>query len=333
MKRKVLTLDLPEDDLPSNEQTRKSCIESETTQLLDDHIKFTKEEIYIDATGVQTQSKSIITQFKGNLEVLNVIGVGSSGQVKKAQLKDSPSSLFALKSINMLDRSNRRQLLNDIKNFIQIQNKCKFIVQFHGAYYEQGSVHMLLEYMDEGSLKDYIQIASDQKQRISESEILRIIFSVVHAIAYLHHVVHMIHLDIKPANVLMHSTGQVKISDFGISQQLNFTMEAKEQVAGSYLYMSPERLSSLRYTSKADIWSIGVILLEMMAGSYPFGNNPKFIDLLEELKRVDHFIESLIPKEEYSPELVSLVKACLSSSPDKRPTAAEILINPIFESV
>lgn len=77
------------------------------------------------------------------------------------------------------------------------------------------------------------------------------------------------HRDIKPANILLHN-GKIKIADFGLSKCLKSPTDVADTMVGSPLYMSPEVLKGESYTMKADIWSLGIVLFEMVYGTCPF---------------------------------------------------------------
>ena len=79
-----------------------------------------------------------------------------------------------------------------------------------------------------------------------------------------------VHRDLKPANVLLSKLGAVKISDFGLSRPLDNTVAFANTFVGTTCYMSPERLSGDAYSYPADVWSLGLILLELATGRYPY---------------------------------------------------------------
>lgn len=93
----------------------------------------------------------------------------------------------------------------------------------------------------------------------------------------------IMHRDLKPDNILIHN-GQIKLGDFGFCKSLETTVDMAATMLGSPIYMAPEVLRGESYTSKADIWSLGVVLFEMLFGFCPFESNSiaKLISVLRE---------------------------------------------------
>jgi serine/threonine protein kinase len=83
---------------------------------------------------------------------------------------------------------------------------------------------------------------------------------------YLHKVKKVVHRDIKPSNILLNSKGVVKISDFGVSGELENSQDYKSTYVGTVTYMSPERFKGESYNSDTDLWSLGILLYEMAMG-------------------------------------------------------------------
>lgn len=89
------------------------------------------------------------------------------------------------------------------------------------------------------------------------------------------------HRDIKPDNILVHSDGFVKLTDFGITKQLDDTIGLANTFLGTMNYMSPERMKGKKYNFEGDIWSLGIILVEVMTGAYPYKETKGFLEMLE----------------------------------------------------
>jgi len=90
------------------------------------------------------------------------------------------------------------------------------------------------------------------------------------------------HRDIKPDNILVNTEGFVKLSDFGITCQLESTINNMANTfVGTQAYMSPERMEGEQYNYEGDIWSVGIVLVELMTGKFPFTINKGFFEMLD----------------------------------------------------
>lgn len=124
----------------------------------------------------------------------------------------------------------------------------------------------------------------------------------------------IIHRDIKPANILMHD-GMFKLTDFGFAREVtNHQDSIMNSLVGTPLYMSPQILKRQSYTSKCDIWSLGLILYEMIYGVTPWHSQ----NLVELMQRLDSKPLQFPPAPKISDQLKDLIKACLHLREDRR---------------
>lgn len=129
---------------------------------------------------------------------------------------------MAIKSINVFDQAKRRQLVNDLKSLYK--NQCPFLINFYGAYYEEGNVKIALELMDLGSFGLLIKASSKLVKsipKIPEPVLASIAQQVLNGLAYIHLCEKYVHRDIKPDNILINRKGEVKLTDFGICKSLD----------------------------------------------------------------------------------------------------------------
>ena len=89
------------------------------------------------------------------------------------------------------------------------------------------------------------------------------------------------HRDIKPDNILVNTQGFVKLTDFGITKQLDETSALVSTFVGTLYYMSPERMEGEKYSFEGDIWSLGIVLIELVTGSYPYIESKVFLEMRE----------------------------------------------------
>lgn len=150
------------------------------------------------------------------------------------------------------------------------------IVNIYDVGEENHILYMVMEYVEGLTLKEYIQKYSP----ISVEEALEIMKQVTSAIAHAH-ANNLIHRDIKPQNILINNNGQVKVTDFGIAIALSATsLTQTNSILGSVHYLSPEQARGGYATKKSDIYSLGIVLFELLTGRLPFmGHSPVSIAL------------------------------------------------------
>lgn len=140
------------------------------------------------------------------------------------------------------------------------------IIKMLMAFQEDGQHYLVMEYVAGGSLRDLLE----QTPQLSVERILDIALDLADALTRAHRL-HIIHRDIKPANVLLAEDGTPRLGDFGVAHMGDRTRVTESgSMIGTYAYMSPEGCSGEELDERADIWSFGVMLYEMLAGRRPF---------------------------------------------------------------
>lgn len=183
--------------------------------------------------------------------------------------------------------------------------------------------------MDVGSLRDIINALKELRSTepfIDESILAQLVLQILEGLEYLHAKIHKVHRDIKPENILMNSLGEVKLTDFGVSKELEKTADICKTFIGTLIYMSPERLQGLTYSYTSDIWSLGLIIIELCTGKYPFGAQRTYIELIQNMIMSPD--PTLPDNGLYSAELRDFVTKCLSKDQFKRCTASDLLEHP-----
>jgi len=125
-----------------------------------------------------------------------------------------------------------------------------------------------MEYCEAGSVIDLIKAAH---RPLTEGELAAVLKDTLRGLAYLHSR-KVIHRDVKAGNILLDGKGMAKLSDFGVSAQLQSTLSSKDTMIGSPFWMSPEIISKSQYNCKTDIWSLGITAIEMAEGHPPFSH-------------------------------------------------------------
>lgn len=205
---------------------------------------------------------------KDDFSLISELGSGNGGTV--AKVRHIPTNkIMARKKIPIEPKPEVRRRID---KEIVIMRECNspYIVSFYGSFISDNYVVMCMEYMDKGSL-DYI---SKKKGPLPEPIIGKITVAVVEGLVYLYESYHIMHRDIKPSNVLVNSKGQIKLCDFGVSSELVNSMA--DTFVGTSTYMSPERIRGGQYNVRSDVWSLGITLLELAIGYFPWGNGPRW---------------------------------------------------------
>ncbi|EXJ92041.1 STE/STE7 protein kinase [Capronia epimyces CBS 606.96] len=211
---------------------------------------------------------------------------------------------------------------------LDILHRCisPFIIDFYGAFFQEGSVYICIEYMDGGSID---KLYGDG---VPEGVLRKITLSTVMGLKYLKDEHNIIHRDVKPTNILVNSRGQVKICDFGVSGNLVASI-AKTNI-GCQSYMAPERISGGgiaqvgagggTYSVQSDIWSLGLSIIECALGRYPYP--PETYDnIFSQLSAIVDGDPPDLPGDKFSEAAIDFVRGCLNKIPRLRPTYAMLL--------
>ena len=275
------------------------------------------------------------TDFRDEAEV----GWGFSGLVLKS-LHLPSNQILARKIIHETPRKrtdlslNRRREVEFYEKIMQISGeRCGNIVKCFGILPvgEMGHIHggLVFEFMDLGSMTDFFNLHNHKP--VPEPIILRIAHGLLQACAQLESI-GIVHRDIKPSNILFDSRGGVKLCDFG---EACFGWESEDggcengRMTGSTAYMSPERLAGRPHSYPSDIWSFGLIILELTCNCFPFDTTPfdgggcSIIELWEAVMETDQLPQ--VQNQNYSNDLVELVNISMKRNPLERPTATELL--------
>jgi len=139
-------------------------------------------------------------------------------------------------------------------------------------------------------------------------------------IQYLHSK-NKIHRDIKCANILMNTNGDVKVADFGVSAQISDSVTKRSSVVGTPCWMAPEIIIQNSYDLKCDVWSIGITAIEMVTGTVPYSNLGPMQALLAIHQNEPPYLEG----PQYSKDFKEFLRMCLVKDPAKRPSTNELL--------
>ena len=263
-----------------------------------------------------------------NYKKIQQLGEGSFGKAFLCK-RESDDSLCVIKQILIegMDKKEKDDVLNEsiILAKLDHQNIIKFFEVFESNK-PKHMVNIVTEYADGGDLSEKIKEKKNKNNNFTESEILDYFTQICLAIKHIHEK-KIIHRDLKSGNIFLMKNGLVKLGDFGIAKRFQKTMDKAKTFIGTPYYLSPEIINGKPYDSKSDIWSLGVLLYEMMTFKMPFNANS--LPMLSVKIMRGQYIP---PPTIYTKDLRELVTKCLTVEPKNRPSIQEILRMPIIQN-
>jgi len=209
------------------------------------------------------------------LDRVRKLGEGRSSKVFLMRHVES-GRLYACKYLNAAGDADARQMAINELNIVHQHSRCAdHLVHLVDAFYTGEQLCLVLEYADGGTMRELIARA----QGVRAAPLGCITHQILHGLAYLHRELHQVHRDLKPENILMTRSGIVKLADFGISKQLENTASFTMTQVGTREYMAPERVMGLRYEFTADVWAVGIMVVEALAAEHPYREQRTFIAL------------------------------------------------------
>lgn len=184
------------------------------------------------------------------------------------------------------------------------------IVNMYDVGFDQDLHYIIMEYVNGETLKEYIT----RHGRLSIDEAVKFTIAIAEGLEHAH-TMGIVHCDIKPHNVIITQTGRVKVTDFGIARAMNATNTVMytNSILGSAHYLSPEQASGKPVDGNTDIYSLGVVLYEMLTGRVPFeGETPIAVAL-------KHVREKVAPPTRYNPSIPPLLEAVVLKALSKNP--------------
>ncbi|XP_032469788.1 serine/threonine-protein kinase PAK 4 isoform X2 [Lagenorhynchus albirostris] len=246
------------------------------------------------------------------------IGEGSTGIVCIATVRSS-GRLVAVKKMDLRKQQRRELLFNEVVIMRDYQHEN--VVEMYNSYLVGDELWVVMEFLEGGALTDIVT-----HTRMNEEQIAAVCLAVLQALSVLH-AQGVIHRDIKSDSILLTHDGRVKLSDFGFCAQVSKEVPRRKSLVGTPYWMAPELISRLPYGPEVDIWSLGVMVIEMVDGEPPYFNEPP----LKAMKMIrDNLPPRLKNLHKVSPSLKGFLDRLLVRDPAQRATAAELLKHPFL---
>ncbi|KAL6999007.1 Receptor-like protein kinase BRI1-like 3 [Sarracenia purpurea var. burkii] len=269
----------------------------------------------------------------------SLIGSGGFGEVYKAQLRDG--CVVAIKKLIHVTGQGDREFMAEMETIGKIKHRN--LVPLLG-YCKIGEERLLVyEYMKWGSLESVLheRAKGENGSKLNWEARKKIAIGSARGLAFLHHscIPHIIHRDMKSSNVLLDEDFEARVSDFGMARLVNAldTHLSVSTLAGTPGYVPPEYYQSFRCTAKGDVYSYGVVLLELLSGKRPidpseFGDENNLVGWAKQLQKERRVIEILDPElishESGEPELYQYLRIafeCIDDRPFRRPTMIQVM--------
>lgn len=249
-----------------------------------------------------------------------MIGEGSFGQVHRGFLWSQEVAVKKIKGESL--QANAKDFMQEVEIMKTLRHPN--IVEFLGVCVEPSCLCIVTEYLSQGSLEDMLKAQEAKGKKLSMPRIISLAKDIARGLNWLHHK-RIIHRDLKPANILLDQNGKGKIADFGLSHMRKRISDVGGfyGLAGTSCYMAPEVLKKEPYGLRADVFSFGLVLCEMVIGKYPYDDDAPTASAEFEAQ----IVQGLRPEipAECPKGLKSLIESCWQDDADRRPSVDQIL--------
>ncbi|MEM7113696.1 MAG: protein kinase [Chloroflexota bacterium] len=251
----------------------------------------------------------------GKYQVQELLGRGGTGEVYKAYHAALERDV-AIKTIHTF--SDEPKAIERFRREAQIIAALRHpnIVQVHDFDIANDTFYMVMEHVPGQSLQGYLKPVHARGETVPLAEALKLFQTVCRAVAYAHQQ-GVVHADIKPANVLLNEEKQPILADFGLSRIMGRErVTSSNALTGTPAYMSPEQCMSKGSDERSDIYSLGVMLFELVTGSLPFTGDSLVAIILKHIDEPPPFPRALNP--DLPPELETIILRAMEKEPGKR---------------
>ncbi|KAI5610732.1 serine/threonine-protein kinase PAK 6, partial [Silurus asotus] len=252
------------------------------------------------------------------LENFVKIGEGSTGVVCIAREKHS-GRLVAVKMMDLRRQQRRELLFNEVVIMRDYQHR-NVVEMFKSALVEE-ELWVIMEYLQGGALTNIVS-----ETRLSEEQIATVCEAVLQALAYLHSQ-GVIHRDIKSDSILLSLDGRIKLSDFGFCAQISKDIPKRKSLVGTPYWMAPEVISKSPYGTEVDVWSLGIMVVEMVDGEPPYFSEAPVVAMKRLRDEPPPTIRNI---QQVSPVLKDFLDRMLTRDPVERASATDLLEHPFL---
>ena len=302
------------DDVSTPNAIARTCTETDPPWPTTDSSGLAGKHHYADPRTNLEIPEGCISHY----EIIRKIGQGGMGSVFRARDRRL-DRLVALKILHHGGQSPSR-LLAEARATARVTHENIVVIYDTGMH--EGRPYMVLEHLYGQTLRRTLNEAkSGAGRELSRGVSLDIVISVVRALSAAHKG-RIVHSDLKPENIMLLKSGQVKVLDFGIARRIG--AENRDKPVGTFAYMSPEQWLGRDVDQRSDIWAVGILLFELLSGAHPLA--PLSTRDLSMIAELDLPMPSLRDECPELGELSDIVARCLAKRKEQRFASADELL-------
>ena len=261
----------------------------------------------------------ILNQIIDNYKIVSLLGKGGMASVYLAENSQKKPQKVAIKVLDIDLKENTENVLRFKKEaFICSKLSHPNIIKVYSYGIFENKYYIIMEFIEGKDLSSYIR----NNKNISMKDIINIAYQISSALGYAHKN-KVIHRDIKPQNIILDKSGKIKITDFGIAKiniPLAFTLEG-EKVMGTTYYMSPEQIKGEPVDLKTDIYSMGILLYEMVTGKNPYEADTPLAIINGHLYKTPIPLKNI--RNDVPDYLISIINKCIAKNKNDRFNSAD----------
>ncbi|KAA6396604.1 MAG: putative MAP kinase kinase family domain protein [Streblomastix strix] len=267
------------------------------------------------------QSKLYKTPEYKDFQRIRELSRGAFGRVLVVKYKEEPDVELIMKRLPYLEKKDKQVADEEIAMLQKLQ--AKYCVRYYGSFVYDDDICIIVEYCLNGNLRDLIESMKGWNLKDRKKKSFKVIFHTLTGLGYLHSQ-GIIHRNLKPENIFVDKDGTTKMGDFGLAVKMMTKSYIK--AARTKDYTPPEAIESNKMTFQSDIWSLGVILVELLTGKHPYEGKTQD----ETMKNISSGRMAPLPAD-IKGEIKEMIVNMLNIDPSMRPTAQQLLETDIMQ--